>query len=99
MLGAQINDPFHVEEGGSIEGLGFLPAETELGSDKITVQSEGYSFLGVRVSGYEIHMGRTKPLQQCDWFIRKDDGTNDGLVAGRIAGTYFHGIFDNPDFT
>ena len=99
MLGTKISDPFHVEEGGSIDGLGFLPVETELGIDKITVQSHGYSFLGAPVSGYEIHMGRTQPSQQRGWFIRKGDGTDDGLVSGCIAGTYFHGIFDNADFT
>jgi adenosylcobyric acid synthase len=99
MLGAHIRDPFHVEEGGSIEGLGLLPVETELGRDKITVQSHGDSFLGVPVSGYEIHMGRTEALQQSGCFICKADGTADGLVAGRVAGTYFHGIFDNPEFT
>ena len=99
MLGRKISDPFGVEEGGCLEGLRLLPAETELGREKVTVQSQGCSFLGTSVSGYEIHMGRTEPVEPVDPFIRKQDGTADGIVCGRIAGTYFHGLFDNPEFT
>jgi len=99
MLGRNISDPFGVEEGGCLEGLQLLPAETELGREKLTVQSQGRSFLGTRVSGYEIHMGRTEPLEPVDHFIQKEDGASDGIVCGRIAGTYFHGLFDNPEFT
>ena len=99
MLGRKISDPFGVEEGGCLEGLRLLPAETELGREKVTVQSQGCSFLGTSVSGYEIHMGRTEPVDSVDPFIRKQDGTADGIVCGRIAGTYFHGLFDNPEFT
>ncbi len=98
MMGVQINDPFRVEEGGSIQGLQLLPAQTELGREKITVQSQGTSFLGQSVSGYEIHMGKTESLYNNECFIHKSDGTDDGLISGHVAGTYFHGIFDNPEF-
>jgi len=99
MLGHKISDPFGVEEGGSLEGLQLLPVETELGREKVTVQSEGRSFLGMSLKGYEIHMGRTALLRPLDPFIQKSDGTSDGARYGRVAGTYFHGLFENTAFT
>jgi adenosylcobyric acid synthase len=99
MLGRTIADPFNVEEGGTVEGLDLLPAETRLCPEKITVRSQGRSFLGVSVTGYEIHVGETEPCESVAPFIERQDGTADGVVSGCVAGTYFHGIFDNPEFT
>jgi adenosylcobyric acid synthase len=99
MLGQSIRDPHGVEAGGAVEGLDLLPVETELEQSKITVQSEGRSFIGPAVRGYEIHVGRTKHVKPVTAFLTKSDGTADGAVAGRVAGTYFHGVFENADFT
>jgi len=99
MLGCKVADPCGVEEGGTEAGLGFLPVETELEPDKITLQSKGRSFLGPIVAGYEIHMGRTNELKSIDPFLTKEDGQKDGGVSGRVAGTYFHGLFENAEFT
>jgi adenosylcobyric acid synthase len=99
MLGRSVSDPFGAEEGGTQRGLDFLPVETELDVHKVTIQSEGRSFLGANVSGYEIHMGRTEYVKPLQAFITKADGSKDGAVLGRIAGTYFHGLFDNHQFT
>jgi adenosylcobyric acid synthase len=99
MLGHSVTDPFGVEEGGREPGLALLPIETELDREKITVQSRGRSFLGPAVSGYEIHMGRSTYLNAVEPFLIDDDGRKDGAVSGRIAGTYFHGLFDNAEFT
>jgi adenosylcobyric acid synthase len=99
MLGKTISDPFGVEEGGAEAGLDLLPVETELDINKVTVQSKGRSVLGPVVVGYEIHMGRTNYVQAVDPFLLKDDGERDGAVAGRVAGTYFHGLFENSAFT
>jgi adenosylcobyric acid synthase len=99
MLGRKISDPFGVEEGGSQNGLGLLPVETTLSREKVTVRSQGRGFLGTPVTGYEIHMGHTVPLEPVTALITKDDGTSDGILSGRVAATYFHGLFDNPEFT
>ena len=65
MLGNEINDPQHVETGGSSKGLGLLDVETALLPRKETRQVRARSLLGVwdhecPVEGYEIHMGMTK---------------------------------------
>ena len=99
MLGRRISDPFGVESGGEMDGLNLLPVETEMAKDKITVQSRGRSFLGPIVEGYEIHMGRTLSLEKVEPLISREDGSADGALSGRIAGTYFHGLFDNQLFT
>ncbi len=64
MLGLEINDPQHVETGGSVKGLELLDVETELLSSKQTNQARAYSLFDswdkkCLVQGYEIHMGVT----------------------------------------
>jgi adenosylcobyric acid synthase len=98
MLGRRVSDPHGTEEGGVESGLDLLPVETELETNKVTVQSRGRSFLGPEVAGYEIHMGRTDYLKDLAAFITKEDGTKDGALMGRVGGTYFHGLFDSADF-
>jgi adenosylcobyric acid synthase len=100
MLGRSVSDPQQVEDSGSIRGLDLLPIETEMNRDKVTVRSQGKSFLGVSMSGYEIHMGRTKVLtENAESFCIKPDGTRDGMVKGNVSGTYFHGLFENSALT
>ena len=64
MLGREIMDPQHVETGGLSKGFGLLDVETELLSQKKTVQVRARSLLAswdheCLVEGYEIHMGMT----------------------------------------
>ena len=69
MLGRSVCDPFGLEGGGELDGLGLLPVRTTFGQAKRTMRSSG-AFGEVRgplsllshqpVSGYEIHMGRTQ---------------------------------------
>ena len=99
MLGQKVSDPNGTEEGGVQAGLDFLPVETELDINKVTVQSRGRTFLGPSVAGYEIHMGITDHLKSINPFLVKEDGQKDGAILGRLAGTYFHGLFENADFT
>ncbi len=65
MLGREVSDPSGVEAGGRIPGIGFLDVVTELLPDKRTTQVEARPLLenvapDSIVSGYEIHMGRTR---------------------------------------
>jgi adenosylcobyric acid synthase len=69
MLGTELSDPYHVEAGGTIAGMGLLPAKTVFEKEKTRTQIKG-RFLtevtgvlkdlsGVEIEGYEIHMGQT----------------------------------------
>jgi adenosylcobyric acid synthase len=66
MLGETISDPYQVENGGSMKGMGLLPAATELKQEKTRTQVTGTfgeisgalsGLSGKSVRGYEIHMG------------------------------------------
>ena len=111
MLGTAIHDPDCVESDEmQVEGLGLLPTVTVFEAEKRTVRARGNLVAnrglfaetrGLDVVGYEIHMGRTKvesePLIRVT--SRGDDAVDDfdgaADVNGWIAGTYFHGLFDN----
>ncbi len=74
MLGKKLSDPYHVEHGGEMAGMGLLDAETVFSDQKVRTQVKGrFRFLpgplaalaGKEVFGYEIHMGNTLNLGEC----------------------------------
>jgi len=99
MLGEQITN-------GSLEGtgerdefagLGLLPVETHFRANKhvepVTREIRGVGPLDGatgQVTGYEIHMGRTRLVGDVDRPF--PDG---GAATGRVLGTYLHGLFEN----
>ncbi|MGN0163288.1 MAG: cobyric acid synthase [Candidatus Ornithomonoglobus sp.] len=106
MLGKTISDPENTEGGGDMRGMGLLDAETVFRSGKTTTRVSGKitgakglfkALNGIRIDGYEIHMGDTAvkgaPLAE----IKDNNGNTkpDGLCSGNVYGTYVHGIFDN----
>ncbi len=104
MMGVQIRDPHHVE--GTIEampGLGLLPMVTEMLGDKVTrqVRFTAADGTGAAMEGYEIHMGKTLPVEGSPFtpLNRLADGQEDGcIVDGKCMGSYIHGLLDNPAF-
>lgn len=82
------------------EGLALLNVKTEFYKDKNTVISKGVeNMFDLEVEGYEIHMGKTHTLEKT--FIKLSNGEVDGAISkdSKVIGTYFHGIFDNEEFT
>lgn len=107
MLGESLFDPYGVEAGGKLRGMGLLPMDTVFERAKTRTQTEGrfleiegaFSGLsGAFLKGYEIHMGTStlkkdaKPLT-----LLTPAGEMDGAFAGNICGTYVHGIFDEEE--
>ena len=113
LMGQEVFDPDHVE--GDIErlpGLGLLPVSTRMTGEKVTRQVKFQLFenggratedgtLKLSMSGYEIHMGSTVPIEgtSASPLNMLEDGLCDGYIVGSTCmGTYIHGILDNPEF-
>lgn len=97
MLGERLSDPEGVEGGGEMAGLGLLPCRTVFAAQKTRTREDAVTavpFLdGVSLSCYEIHMGLTQRLGGVP-FARFPDGREEGAAAGKVLGTYLHGLFD-----
>jgi adenosylcobyric acid synthase len=96
MLGRWLHDPNGIEGGaGSSPGLGLLPMETVLEPQKVTRRVTG-RVAGVEIEGYEIHCGRSSGVEAMEPLIALDEGRTEGVRAGRVLGSYVHGLFDAP---
>jgi adenosylcobyric acid synthase len=94
MLGTRIDDGVESDPPRTVPGLGLLAAETVFETAKVTRQATG-SALGQRVTGYEIHHGRTHAAPGAGGWITPEGCQADG---GRILGTNLHGLLDNDGF-
>ena len=103
MLGQTLDDPAGTESGKplSLAGLGLLPTRTTFDAQKRRTQVRavalGAPFAGARMTGYEIHNGRT--TVDGEPFCRLADGTPEGCVCKNVFGTYLHGLFDSGELT
>ena len=88
MLAGRIDDEVE-SSAGSVPGLGLLPTSVEFGRDKVLGTPHG-SALGEAVVGYEIHHGVVQ--------VEGGDSFLDGCRVGSVAGTTWHGIFENDGF-
>jgi adenosylcobyric acid synthase len=96
-----VRDPDGIEgPAGDTDGLGLLDVETVLTGDKRLVEVDATDAIsGARVTGYEIHMGRTTgPGLSRPWL--RPDGVAEGAVSadGRVMGSYLHGLFGSDGF-
>lgn len=103
MLGGHIIDEEGAEGGGRIEGIGLLPVQTEFAAEKCrtrtaarVLQAGGllHRLTGVKLEGYEIHMGRTVLEEGAKPLLLLENGTIDGCMLGNVYGSYLHGFFD-----
>lgn len=103
MMGEVLRDPYEVEHGGMMKGIGLLPLETVFEKEKTRTRKEAalISDSSIYAKGYEIHMGTTKSINKnISPFLLLDNGKEEGFISadGRIWGSYLHGIFDNDSF-
>ena len=112
MLGMELSDPFNVESGGTMAGMGLLPTKTVFEKEKVRTRVSGNfnevsgilaELSYVEFEGYEIHMGQTtydfneEELTTIDNVNGEDIIKNDGLYKDNVYGTYIHGIFDKEE--
>jgi adenosylcobyric acid synthase len=98
MLGRTVRDPSNVESAlGPADGLGLLPADTELTPDKRTRAVAATTRGGTAFGGYEIHLGETTLDSgwQAPPFAWLDDGSAEGVWTDGIIGTYLHGALEH----
>ncbi|MBN1690950.1 MAG: cobyric acid synthase [Dehalococcoidia bacterium] len=116
MLGRKVTDPVKAEsDTAEAEGLGLLEFDTVFEADKITSQVRGKvdtdrgllaGMRGVEVTGYEIHMGRSRGQKSGFVFKIIESGSTPSVYTeggmdrtGLVFGTYMHGVFNNAEFT
>ena len=112
MLGMELSDPFNVESGGTMAGMGLLPTKTVFEKEKVRTRVSGNfnevsgilaELSYVEFEGYEIHMGQTtydfneEELTTIDNVNGEDIIKNDGLYKDNVYGSYIHGIFDKEE--
>jgi adenosylcobyric acid synthase len=102
MLGRNVRDPDGIEgRAGSDPGLGLLDVETKLDIGKTLTEAEGIdAATGERVTGFEMHMGRTTGPDTRRPMFHLDGDRPDGAVSpdGRVRGAYLHGMFSADGF-
>lgn len=114
MLGETIVDADGVEAADSsedaaarIRGMGLLPMNTYFEAEKVRTRTEGKcgnltgifeTLSGKKVSGYEIHMGRTVWNGGGAYGVLDLTEKKDGGCLENVFGTYLHGIFDEEEF-
>lgn len=111
MLGETLSDPYHVEAGGQIKGMGLLPMDTVFAKEKIRTRVNGKFMCmegvlkkleGVEVEGYEIHMGETTLREGLKPMVTITDQVcnhtkQEGAGRYNTYGTYVHGVFDKEE--
>nr|WP_184675499.1 cobyric acid synthase [Saccharothrix violaceirubra] len=95
MLAARVEDDVE-SRAGAVPGLGLLDLDVRFAPDKTLRRPTGIAF-GYAVGGYEIHHGQVVRNGE-DGLLTLADGTPEGAVRDRVAGTHWHGLLENDDF-
>ncbi|MEG2232026.1 MAG: cobyric acid synthase [Lachnospiraceae bacterium] len=107
MLGEQIKDPYEVEDGRSIRGMGLLPMITQFEAQKTRTRVKGHiadlpgvwhALSTTQISGYEIHMGHSIGSDKTAQPLILLPGKTDGCCQNGVLGTYLHGMFEEEAF-
>ena len=97
MLARTIDDPHGVEAApGRHAGLGLLDVDVVFDPVKHLGNPTGRA-LGEAVAGYEIHHGR-EVRRGAAALVTHIDGPAEGVDAGAVLGTHWHGLLENDGF-
>ncbi len=101
MLGREIADPEGLEGPPSrVPGLALLDVVTVMSPEKrLSLTEAQHPASGERLSGYEIHLGRTEG-PDCTRAWLSIEGRPEGAASadGRVRGCYLHGLFAADGF-
>lgn len=101
ILGETLSDPDGLEgQPGNYQGLGLLPLQTLMISEKLTRQRTVKALIpesNTPISGYEIHQGRTHFTTQSETLTPLFEDKTLGYVNAErsVWGCYLHGLFEN----
>lgn len=101
ILGREIADPDGTEgPAETVPGLGLLDVTTRLRPGKrLALTDARHPASGSRVTGYEIHLGRTEgPDTARAWLEVGGQPEGAASADGRVRGTYLHGLFAADGF-
>lgn len=99
MLGRRVEDPLGIEGPPTTEpGLDLLPVVTTMAPDKQVRRRIGRTAEGLRVEGYEIHMGVTVPAEPLPALFTLEDGAPEGVRLPGVVATYLHGALRSAEF-
>lgn len=103
MLGEKLEDPYNVEHGGTLQGLGLLPAKTVFEENKTTTQVKGTfnqiddgilkELSNVEFEGYEIHMGNTVQNEDSNAKELTMITEISGQTCRKLAGLYKNNVY------
>jgi adenosylcobyric acid synthase len=97
MLGERIHDGVESRRG-TVAGLGLVPVEVTFGATKVLGRPVGTGPGGMPVPGYEIHHGVVSSRGPVEPLLRTGDGQPEGVRAGNVFGTHWHGTFEGDEF-
>lgn len=108
MLGETITDPSEMEHNGTVAGIGLLPIQTIMQTEKVTRNASGALAVPLlfdqpiehtSLSGYEIHIGQTKYRPHASYFAKlsasqgADESTADSEDGCISADTRIFGTY------
>jgi adenosylcobyric acid synthase len=97
MLAEHITDEVESRRG-DVAGLGLLPLRIGFAERKTLARPSGTAFGGAPVHGYEIHHGYVASASpHLPPLIYGSDGHAEGVAAGNVFGTHWHGAFESDE--